>query len=335
MKTITLTAYNHNIVRAMRSLEMKEKEVPVPTENQVLIKMNATPCNPSDIAFILGGYNIKRPLPAVPGFEATGEVVDAGVMREARDLIGNRVSCFIQDPAEDGTWSEYFVTDWQNCIELHREMDDEQAATLCINPFTAYALFDMAEKKGCNSFIQNAAAGQIGRFLNNLAKEKGMKVVNLVRKAEQIEELNKEGFELVLDITDENFSDNLSGLAADVDARIAFDAVGGELSGHILNAMPEGSDLVLYGGLSGQSVCNVKTMGLIFEDKTITGFNLGDWKDAIGINEYHKISKEVQDLVVSGKMKAVIQGKFSLDQHQEALTQYIRNMSKGKILFTP
>lgn len=334
MKAITLPAYNPNIVRAMRSLEVSEKDVPVPSENQVLIKMNAAPCNPSDIAFILGGYNITRELPAVPGFEATGEVIDAGVMREARDLIGNRVSCFIQDPGEEGTWSEYFVTDWRNCIELRNELDDEQAATLCINPFTAYALFDLAVNKGCKAFIQNAASGQIGNFLNNLANERGIKVINLVRKAGQVEELAEKGLEYVLDITAEGFEANLAALASELDARIAFDAVGGELSGHIFNAMPAGADLILYGGLSGQSLCNVNTMGLIFSDKTIKGFNLGDWKDAMGHSDYKEISKQVQELVLSGKMKASVQGSFTLDRHQEALTRYIRNMSKGKILFT-
>jgi len=335
MKAITLPEYNTNIVRALRSLEIKEKEIPQPSGNQVLIKMKAAPCNPSDIAFMLGNYNVNRELPAVPGFEASGEVIDAGYMREARDLISNRVCCFLREPSEDGTWAEYFVTDWKNCIEIRSEMSDEEAATLCINPFTAYALYTLVLKKECRSFIQNAASGQIGRFLNNLAKENGIEVINIVRKEERKEELADEGFKNILNINDDKFQDNLHKLALELDARIAFDAVGGELSGSIFNAMPSNSELVLYGGLSGQRLGNVKNMDLIFRNKAIKGFNLGDWKDELGLDKYKQIAKEVQELLISGTLKSQVQGVYKLDQAQEALRKYIKNMSAGKILFTP
>lgn len=335
MKAIILPEYLPNILRALKSLEIDGKEIPRPSDNQVLVKMTATPCNPSDIAFMRGDYNVSRPLPAIPGFEGTGVVVDAGVMREARGLISNRVCCFLQDPLEGGTWAEYFVTDWRNCIEIRNEISDEQAATMCINPFTAVALFRIALKKDTGAIIQNAASGQIGRFLNNLAKEENLEVINLVRKEEQIRELKEQGFKHVLNINDKDFEDELRTLSIDLDARIAFDAVGGELSGKIFNALPSGSDLVLYGGLSGQRLCDVKTMDLIFKDKKIKGFNLGDWKNKHSLEEYRDISKEVQELVLAGKMETTFQGKFKLEEHEKALTQYIRNMSKGKVLFTP
>ena len=335
MKAITLPEYNTNIVRALRSLEVKEKEIPQPSGNQVLIKMKAAPCNPSDIAFMMGNYNITRELPAVPGFEASGEVVDAGYMREARGLISNRVCCFLQEPSEDGTWAEYFVTDWKNCIAIRSGISDEEAATLCINPFTAYALYTLALKKGCRSFIQNAASGQIGLFLNNLAKDNGIEVINLVRKDERKEELIDQGFKNILNINDENFEDKLQNLAHELDARIAFDAVGGELSGSIFNAMPSNSELILYGGLSGQRLGNVKNMDLIFRNKSITGFNLSDWKHELGLYKYQQVAKEVQELAISGTLKSQVQGVYKLEEVQEALRKYIKNMSAGKILFTP
>jgi len=108
---------------------------------------------------------------------------------------------------------------------------------------------------------------------------------------------------------------------------------GGEISGTIFNSMPGGSQLILYGGLSGHPLGNIDSMDLIFNRKTISGFNLGDWKTAIGQERFLEIAVELQDLILNGVINTRIQGVFSLDAIQEGLTRYIRNMSEGKVLF--
>jgi NADPH:quinone reductase-like Zn-dependent oxidoreductase len=333
MKSIVLPDYNPNLIRALRSLRIEDLELPELKPDQVLVKVNLAPCNPSDIAFLRGMYNIKRQPPIVPGFEAAGEVVSAGVMREARDLLGNKVSCFIQDDSLPGTWSEYFITHWEDCIEIRSDISMEQAATLCVNPFTAYALLELVKKMESPAFIQDAASGQVGMFLRNMAKKNNIRVINIVRKPEHLDQLLQEGEKYVLNQNDEDFEQQLRTMAHELNASIALDAVGGDTSGTIFNAMPPESNLVLYGGLSGQRLCNAETMDLIFSSKTISGFNLGDWKARIGQERFLEIALELQEMIMDGIIETKFQGTFKPEDMQAGLSQYIRNMSGGKILF--
>lgn len=334
MRAIVLPDYNANIIRAMRSLQVQNLDIPGPKASQVLIKVSAAPCNPSDIAFMRGGYNIQKPVPVVMGFECTGTIVETGDDPAARQMMGKRVSCFSQG-MEQGTWAEYFLTDYKNCLPVRDELDDEQAATFCINPFTAFALFRMAVQKKAGAIIQNGASGQVGIFIRSLAKRKQMPVINLVRKEEHIKELSDAGEKYVLNLGNPECEAALRRLALENHATMAFDAVAGDTSGMILNAMPPGSELVVYGGLSGKPVGMILPLDIIFKAKIIRGFNLGDWKTAMGEDFFQKVSEELQELMVRGILFTRIQGVFSLEEVQLAMEQYIRNMSSGKILFQP
>jgi NADPH:quinone reductase len=192
MKTraVLLTKYDNNILRALFSVSVDEIEIKKLQADEVLIKMEAAPCNPSDIAFLRGGYNIVKPLPAVPGFEGTGMVVETGI--EAKGMIGKRVSCFIAEEGA-GTWSEYFCTKARNCIVMKPEMKTGQAACFSINPLTAFGMFELVKKKQAQAFIQNAAGGQVPGFLRDFARKKGIHVINLVRKSDHIALLQKHG----------------------------------------------------------------------------------------------------------------------------------------------
>jgi NADPH2:quinone reductase len=334
MKAIILPEYNANVIRAMKSLQVNDLNIPKPEGGQVLIRVAASPCNPSDIAFMRGGYNVRKPVPVVMGFECTGTIVETGDDPLAIQMKGKRVSCFSQG-AENGTWAEYFLTDNKNCLPVRDELDDEQAAALCINPFTAFALFNMAIKKKARAIIQNGASGQVGIFIRTLAKNRQIPVINLVRKEEHIKELSEAGEKYVLNLSETECETRLQKLAYEIHATIAFDAVAGDTSGMILGAMPPGSELIVYGGLSGKPVGMINPLDIIFKAKTIRGFNLGEWKTEVGEDHFQKVSEELQDLMIMGILATRIQGVFSLEEVQKALEQYIRNMSSGKILFRP
>jgi len=133
MKSIVLPAYNKNVLRAMLSLQTQEKSIPSLKADEVLIKTHAAPVNPSDVAFIQGAYNIIKTLPAVPGFEGSGIIVDAG--KNAKKLTGNKACAFVQSDT-DGSWAEYFVANKNDLIILKEEMDLDQASCFTVNPFT-------------------------------------------------------------------------------------------------------------------------------------------------------------------------------------------------------
>jgi NADPH:quinone reductase len=334
MKAIVLPDYNANIIRAMKGLVVQDIKIPEPGPGQVLIKVIAAPCNPSDIAFMRGGYGIRKPVPVAMGFECAGQVVETGSDPSAKALLGKRVSCFSQGMGH-GTWAEYFVSDYSDCLPLNDEMPIEQAAALCINPFTAYALVEMAKKRKVRAIIQNGASGQVGIFIRRLAAMQRIIVINLVRKDEHVTMLMDQGEKYVLSLANPDSITLLAQYARELKAKVAFDAVGGDTSGLILNSMPAGSELVIYGGLSGKPAGMFNTLDIIFEGKTISGFNLGDWRKEIGEERFLQISEELQGLIIKGLMQTRIQSEFPLEQVQQAMELYIRNMSSGKILFRP
>lgn len=331
-RSAILPAYNDNLLRAMLALKVEERTLPGLQKDEVLVKMEGAPCNPSDIAFLRGGYNIVKPLPAVPGFEGAGTVVETGT--EARSLMGKRVSCFVQED-NDGTWAEYFIAKSKDCILLKAGVDWMQAACLSINPITAWAMFEMVEKAGCKAFIQDAAGGQVPAIMQKLADRKGIRVINLVRKSEAADALKNRGTSYVLNTGEEHFLEQLRQYCDELQPAFAFDAVGGDLAGAMLNAMPDGSRVIVYGALSGSSIAGIDPMGVIFRNKSVTGFNLNDWLANLTTDELTAITDKIQDLVIAGDIQTAVQGTFPLDRVVEGIRTYIKSMSAGKIIFTP
>jgi NADPH:quinone reductase-like Zn-dependent oxidoreductase len=327
--SVILPAYNRNIIRAIIGLKTGERKLPDLKPNDVLIRMEAAPINPSDVAFIRGEYNVDKQVPAVPGFEGAGIVEDAGP--NAMYLIDKRVSCFVQGD-NDGTWAEYFVTNADNCIVIKDELAIEQAACLSINPFTAYALFDIAKAKGCDSIVQNAASGQVAESVRVFAKMEGVKVINIVRKQEQVENLKSAGEEFVLNSAEEGFAKQFKELTHELNALIAFDAVGGETTGVLINNMPADSDIILYGGLSGIDISGIDSLEIIFGNKKLYGFDLNKWIAVKKKDEFQEVANEIQNMIIAGDLTTEIQSSFSLDDVVSAIRIYIKSMSAGKVL---
>ncbi len=329
---VILPEYNDNLIRALLGMNYMEVSLPVTEPDEVLVKMAAATCNPSDIAFIRGGYNVKKILPAIPGFEASGVVVEAG--KESNHLLGARVSCVVQED-KSGAWSEYIVAKAANCIVLKDGISFEQGACIAINPLTAIGLFDLVKKRECKAIVQNAAGGQVAEFIRILAAENDISVISIVRKEEQAEYLKGKGIQYVLNSSKEDFAEQLKILCFDLNTTMAFDAVGGEMTARLLNSMPPGSDVVIYGGLSGSRISGIDEMGLIFRRKKLYGFNLKDWSRSMSREKFEDMRNLAQDKIVKGEFKTKIQATFKLEEAVNAIRTYIKSMSGGKIIFHP
>ncbi|MCP4909702.1 MAG: zinc-binding dehydrogenase [Bacteroidetes bacterium] len=332
MKAVLLKAYNKNIIRAMLGLSIEEREVPKPDNDDVIIKVHAAPVNPSDIAFIQGAYNIVKSLPAIPGFEASGVIVNGGDNK--KHLIGKKVSCFIQDNGS-GTWSEYILAKSDDIIILHDDMDMNQAACFTVNPFTAWGMLSLAIDKKANAIIQNASGGQVATFIRELAYDNNIDVIDIVRKEKTSSLLKSLGAKHVLVETDDNFMTNLTEITNDLKPIVAYDAVGGQLAGQMFNSLSNDGEMVVYGGLSGKNIIDINTMDIIFNNKTVSGFNLIDWKDEIGRDEFNRISGLLQKKIISGSLQTKINEKISYDNIIKGLRTYISDMSNGKLLIVP
>jgi len=334
MRAIVLKDYHTNLIKVLKNIEIAEIEVPQAIGDQVLIKVEASPCNPSDIAFMRGMYNVKKTLPKVMGFECSGRVVASGDSTEAAKLLGKNVSCFSQGD-ENGTWAEYFLTSAKNCIPLLPEMDIEQAACLSINPFTAFALFELAKLRGSKAIIQTAAAGQIGRFIQKFADKESIDIINIVRKESHVEKLKNAGAKFVLNLLDDNFEKELIILVGKLNPTIAFEAIGGETSGKILNIMPKNSQVIISGGLSGENIGGIDVLQTIFYNKSLSGFNLNDYIEKLSSKEFEEISIKIQNKIISKEIETEIQKSIKLDGIVRGLLQYMSKMSNGKILIKP
>ena len=157
MRAIVIERYGSDPVEAVRGLRVQDRAVPTPKAGQVLVRIEAAPCNPSDLLFLQGKYGVLKNPPAVPGWEGAGTVVASGGGWLAWWLKGKRVACAVQGD-HDGTWAEYCVANVKDCIPLRREVHFKQAASLIINPLTAIGLIDTAKRHGHRAAIATAAA---------------------------------------------------------------------------------------------------------------------------------------------------------------------------------
>ncbi|HZI20259.1 MAG TPA: zinc-binding dehydrogenase [Pyrinomonadaceae bacterium] len=328
MRALELRSYEEG----ERSLAVVERPVPAPGPGQVLIEMAAAPVNPSDLMFLRGLYGQRKRLPVVAGFEGAGRVVAAGPGVWPRYLAGKPVACAAPFDG-DGTWAEYMLAPASQVIPLTRGTDLELAASMIVNPFSAWALMERAAQLKAGAVVQTAAASALGRMVVRLAARRGVETVNVVRRAEQAEALRRDGARHVLDSTGEDFDRRLRELCASLKATVAFEAVAGEMTGRVLAAMPRGSRAVVYGALS-QGACAIDPRSLIFEGKRVEGFWLSDWMKKQNVLKKFLVARKVEEML-GGELKTEVRARLPLEEAAEGIRQYASDMTAGKIILVP
>jgi NADPH:quinone reductase len=330
MRALQLKAYDGK----PESLTIAEIPVPRPGPGEVLVKVFASPVNPSDLMFVTGNYGFKKALPATPGFEGSGTVVEAGGGMMTQFMKGRRVACAAADPKiAGGMWAEYIVTSAQFCVPLSKRVDLEQGATMLVNPLTAWALVEKARRGRHRAIVQTAAASALGRMVIRLGHKFGLPVINVVRRAEQVELLRSMGAEYVLNSSDPGFDAELRKLCHQLDASISFEAVAGELSGRVLAAQPRDSRMLIYGGLCLKPA-EIDPEALIFGEKHIEGFWLSAWLRHRNILSQLRMARQVQGLLGSD-LKTEIRARLPLEKAAGGLAQYAADMTAGKVLLMP
>jgi len=304
--------------------------VPQPGAGEVLVRMHASPVNPSDLALIQGNY-LARNFPFTPGLEGSGVVVSSGGGLLPGMRIGKRVACS-PDPEGDGTWAEYMKTSAMRTIPLPRKISFEQGAMMLVNPMTAMALLHMAKTGNHQAVVNNAAASALGKMLIRLASQNQIPMINIVRREEQATELRNIGATYVLNSNDSNFEAELHRLSHELKATLFMDAVTGEQSSLLLRAAPQGTTLVAYARLSGDPMM-VDPGSLIKEEKQIIGFQLGHWLQTKGILFKIRFINQVKKQL-SDSLTTHINGNMPLEEVEKAISLYKKSMSDGKIILT-
>jgi NADPH:quinone reductase len=213
---------------------------------------------------------------------------------------------------------------------LRKNVDLEQGAALLINPMTAWALMEEARRGRHRAVVQTAAASALGRMIVRLGKRFSIPVINVVRRAEQVELLRKLGAAYVVNTSEPEFDKRLGELCHKLGASIGFDAVAGEMSAIVLRAQPQGSRLLVYGALSLQA-SQADPACLIFEAKRLEGFWLTSWLRSRTLLGQLRLARQIQKLLRSD-LKTDFQAKVPLQEAGRALQQYAGNMTAGKVL---
>jgi NADPH:quinone reductase-like Zn-dependent oxidoreductase len=334
MRALVLGAYHESVVDAINSLKVRDWPTPQPGPGQVLVKIAAAPCNPSDLLLLQGKYGELKALPTVPGWEAAGTVVASGGGLLARWLRGKRVACALRAD-RSGTWAEYFLADADNCIPIKSRLSFDQAAGLIINPLTATGLLETARRGGHPAAVQTAAASQLGRILLAMANEANYPLIHVVRRDAQVGLLKSLGAEFVLNSSGDGFTDELKTLCERLRATAAFEAVAGEMTGSLHHAMPRGSTIYVYGALSEEPCGNIDPVQLIFHNKTVTGFYLGAWLRKRGTLGVLRAASRMQRMFIDGRIATSIQRRLSLEDAVDGLQHYVQHMTDGKVLIVP
>src|SRR5689334_9698127 len=234
------------------SLTLREVPVPHPQAGQVLVHMAAAPINPSDLGSLAGlSYSGKRQFPFTPGLEGSGTVIEAGEGFMPRLLNGRRVACSAQLTG-DGTWAEYMVTSAQLCIPLNKNVSFEQGAMLLVNPLSAFAIMEIAQRGKHRAIVSTAAASALGGMVLRLGKRRALPIIHVVRRQAQVDLILEQGGEYILNSSDTDFPEQLGTLAHRLKATLLLDAIGGPMTQILAEAAPFGSTILLYSRLSGQ-----------------------------------------------------------------------------------
>lgn len=244
-------------------LSISNTERPTPAENEVLIKVEAAPINPSDLGLLISfaadldslsisgegeqavttakihpklmaamTARLDQSMPV--GNEGGGVVVDAGA--NAKHLIGKTVGV-----AGGAMYSQYRCVPASSCLIMNEGTSSREAASSFVNPLTALAFVETMRLENHSALLNTAAASNLGQMLVKICQDDGIPLINVVRKPEQVETLKKIGAEYICDTSDPDFMDSLVDALVATGATLGFDATGGgnegKLPGQILTAM--------------------------------------------------------------------------------------------------
>jgi len=314
-------------------LAVRETDMPKPGNGEVLIKISAAPINPSDLAGIKRAHANSDSEPFIPGLEGAGTVIKAGKGLLPHLWLGKRVACSPKH-GSGGTWAEYMVTSAEHCFPLSSKVSDEQGSMSLVNPLTALSFIEIIRKGKHSAMINNAAASALGRMVELLSRKHGIPLINIVRSEKQADNLKRLGSRFVLNSSDPLFTFDLAALSKELNATILFDSVCGEKFHLLVEALPYGSTVVIYGSLSEDEYISIPPRNLLANDIKIKGFYLGNATREAGMVKNMMNLIKVRQLM-SSDMKINVQSSFPLDRVQEAIDAYLSNMSAGKVLLIP
>jgi trans-2-enoyl-CoA reductase len=289
--------------------------------------MRAAPINPADLNQIEGKYPIRPELPATPGFEGAGIVVELG-----ENVTNLRSGTVVILPHNIGTWREAVAVKADDLVPVPPGIEPVHAAMLKINPMTAWRLLhDYVDLQTGDWLIQNAANSAAGRAVIQIAHELGYKTVNVVRRAELIGELRAEGGDVVL-VDGDNLREEVKSATGGGSIRLGLNSVGGDSALRLANCLAPGGTLVSFGAMSLQPL-KIPTGLLIFKDLRFRGIWINKWYDHATPSERKETFQSLFDMARRGLLKTKVEKAYPLSEVKAAVAHAGQGKRSGKIIF--
>jgi len=308
-------------------LQIQTHPWPKPAADEAVVEMRAAPINPADINAIEGKYPGRREAPAMPGFEGAGIVVEVGA-----NVSTITKGALVILPHNIGTWQEALAVKASELVAVPPEIEPVHAAMLKINPMTALRLLqDYVDLARGDWLIQNAANSAAGRAVIQIAHELGFRTVNVVRRAELIDELRGEGGDVVL-IDGEKLREEVKSATSGAAIRLGLNSVGGESALRLANCLAFGGTLVSFGAMSLQPL-KIPTGLLIFKDLRFRGIWINKWYDDAAMQERMEAFKRLFEMAKRGLLKTKVERSYSIDDAKAAVAHASQSKRSGKVIF--
>ncbi len=362
-----------SLVTQRGEVELSIAQVPVmdPGEEEVLVRIDAAPINPSDLGLLFGAADmslaqfsgsannpvVTAPIPVAyqrmmatrqgqsltVGNEGAGEVIKAGA--KAGHLLGKTVAMF-----GGGMYAQYRTISASNCIELPSGTTATEGASCFVNPLSALGMIETMRREGHSALVHTAAASNLGQMLIRVCLADNIPLVNIVRSSAQVQILRGIGARYVCDSTSPGFLEELIDMLAETGATLAFDAIGGgKLASQILTAMEAvasrsakeytryGSSIhkqvYIYGGLNSGPTELSRGYGMLW---SVGGWLLTPLLEKIGPAETERlrqrVAREIKTTFVSHYSNVVsLAGALA----PAAIAAYNRRATGEKYLINP
>ena len=362
-------------VTAAGELKLNLVDVPTapPKPEQVVVRVEASPINPSDLGLLLGMADVSTakqvgtddnpaisadvPPAILPhlkarwdesmpvGNEGGGVVIAAGDSEAAQALLGKTVGVL-----GGAMYAEYRTLHVSQCLAMHEGVTPRESASCFVNPLTALGMVETMNREGFKALIHTAAASNLGQMLQKICLDDDVGLVNIVRKPEQAELLRGIGASHVCDSSQDSFMGDLTAAIADTGAFLAFDATGGgELANQILIAMEAAANqtateysrygstqdkqVYIYGGLERRATTLTRSYGMQWG---VGGWLLTPFLQKVGPERAEQLRQRVADEIKTTFASSYTE-EISLAQalQVEVLQTYALQATGKKFLINP
>jgi len=322
MQAIQIEAFG-NPAEVLKVVDIPD--VGAPADGEVVIALEASPINMSDLLMISGRYGHRPKLPSVMGTEGVGRVVAVGGgVKHLKP--GDRTLVPYPAPA----WAERIKVDAGRLRPLPGG-DVQQLAMLGINPPTAYLMLtDFVTLASGSWVIQNSANSSVGRALIPIAKSLGLKTVNVVRREDVVAEIKAIGGDVVL-VDGPDLAKRVAVETGKASIALAVDGVGDTSTTNLLGCLAEKGVHVFYSTISGKPSV-VPATDLIFRDIAMRGFWLSNWFNSAKPDQITQMYDRLAPLVASGAISTPVAGTYRFSEIAEAVAVAAKN--RGKALLT-